>query len=119
MKLRSVLLVFSSLLLMTPCAFAAVLGGDDFDPGGLDPTTRVLSPDNTARNGRFSLTSSGSFFDYFGIATIDIDGLGDSVDLPFDVVDQSLVWFSRRPQRRHSGDEDRFSVRDGGSRKQR
>ncbi len=95
MKLRCLWLSLFAVLLTAATVFGEVVGGDDFDPGGLDPVTRVLSPDNTANNGRFTTSTGGvgSFFDSFGIATIDIDGLGDSIDLPFDVVDQSLVGF--------------------------
>ena len=85
---------FAICALFASTCFADVIGGDDFDGGatngGFTPANRVLSPDNSASNGSWP---GGSFFDRFGIATIDIDGLGDSVDLPFDVVDQSLVGF--------------------------
>ena len=94
--LRNSILMIGLLSLVAPLTFADVIGGVDFDGGstngGFVPLTQTLTPDNTADNGAWP---GGSFFDRFGIATIDTagDGVADGVDLPFDVVDQSLMGF--------------------------
>ncbi len=91
-KVAAVLLT----IMVSGMGYGDILGGDDFDDGtenpGYVPVSRTFNPDNSASNGMFN-NGSSSFFDRFGIATIDEDGLGDSIDLPFGVVDSSISSF--------------------------
>ena len=82
-----------------PAQASTPFAGEDFDGGatfaaeGLTgvapPTGSIVSPDNSANSGGFSVTVDGVIFDIFGIVNRNQASAGGP-SLPFDLVDESV-----------------------------